>query len=674
MTALHPLGRPGDLDTLLKALRGNPNHDQRGRFASVFAPVRATGEQRGRTLAAVPLDAAHIPALAHATADLLVRTAAVRLPDLTGPTLRVEALRAARQTAAYMRAQGLAIVNHGSGALIELSTTGLKHAKSMTGDERAARLMFRLPSALSRAVYFKTELPDPRKAHRLNIVAYHKFAVPVEDNGGLALAILHVEEDDRGAFYYDAAVSPELGRLGGKPPGPDIADQGDRETGRHRAYHQLILDALKVKPGLGAVHTFFRKSLAPWVPIMQSPVTTPVLIDLQHVPCNCADYALETLHKAIAEQPTPSMAWREHESPYLRTLVEVFHETVAQRLQAAENALFSALGLGPATPMLRKADAWTEDEIAAVRVRLDKPLSAYLPADWLELVDLIVQTRLPPEWLAAQADLLAWKAALAGSLQAIAEGGGTASPADLSALMAQVASGGAGAAPVVAASARAGLGFATARIVLNLRGLAESTRHRMSSLIVRHVEERGLARAAELESSLREAFGTLNYDLRRIAITEAGDAANTAYLSSLAHGSKVKRVEHYEGACPFCRRIDGMVFTWSEEPLGLEQGWTHVWPGKTNVGRSASPRKQTAGGLVERAAEELWWPAAGLQHPLCRGRWVSVPDETPPPGVDPEFADWLNGELKARSAELDRRNEQAMLRLREEEIARRSMS
>ncbi|MBV5347915.1 hypothetical protein JZU46_06855, partial [bacterium] len=53
-----------------------------------------------------------------------------------------------------------------------------------------------------------------------------------------------------------------------------------------------------------------------------------------------------------------------------------------------------------------------------------------------------------------------------------------------------------------------------------------------------------------------------------------------------------------------------------------------------------------AGGLVERAAEELWWPAAGLQHPLCRGRWVSVPDETPPPGVDPEFADWLNGEIR----------------------------
>lgn len=621
MTALHPLGRPGDLDTLLKALRGNPNHDQRGRFASVFAPVRATGEQRGRTLAAVPLDAAHIPALAHATADLLVRTAAVRLPDLTGPTLRVEALRAARQTAAYMRAQGLAIVNHGSGALIELSTTGLKHAKSMTGDERAARLMFRLPSALSRAVYFKTELPDPRKAHRLNIVAYHKFAVPVEDNGGLALAILHVEEDDRGAFYYDAAVSPELGRLGGKPPGPDIADQGDRETGRHRAYHQLILDALKVKPGLGAVHTFFRKSLAPWVPIMQSPVTTPVLIDLQHVPCNCADHALETLHKAIAEDRDAALLWRPHESPYLRTLVEVVYQAGARHLQAAQDALFAALGLGRPVALLRKADAWTDDEIAAVKARLNKPLTEYRPADWLELVDLIVQTRIPPEFIAAQADLLAWKAALAGALQAIAEGGTTARPADLGALMDHVATG-PDVMPLAVARTRdaaqvAAMDFAKARIGLHLRGLIEAVRQRMSLLIVRHIEERGLGRPAELATALREAFGTLNHDWRRIAITEAGETANTAYLASLPHGSKVKRVEHYEGACPFCRKIDGMVFTWSTEPLGQEQGWTHVWPGKTNVGRSASPRKQTAGGLVERAAEELWWPAAGLQHPNC---------------------------------------------------------
>jgi hypothetical protein len=467
------------------------------------------------------------------------------------------------------------------------------------------------------------------------------------------------------------AVTPEIGRLEGKPPDRTaVAGTADRETGRLQAYVEHIRAILESKPGLGAVHTFFRKSLAPWVHIMPSPVQTPILVDLQHVPCGCADHALETLHKAIAEQPNDGMLWRPHESPYLRTLVEVVYQTGARHLQAAQEALCAALGLGHPVALLRKADAWTDDEIAAVKSRLKKPLAEYRPADWLELVDLIVQTRLPPEFIAAQADLLAWKAALAGALQAIAEGGNTASPADLGALMDRVATGSA-AMPLAVARTRdaaqiAAMDFAKARIGLHLRGLAEAARQRMSLLIVRHVEERGLGRRAELQSTLMEAFGALNHDWRRIAITEAGETANTAYLASLPHGTKVKRVEHYEGACPFCRKLDGMVFTWSTEPLGQEQGWTHVWPGKTNVGRSASPRKQTDDGLVERTESELWWPAAGLQHVNCRGRWVSVPDETPPPGVDPEFSAWLRRAVQERTEEIARRNEQAMLRLREE--------
>jgi hypothetical protein len=60
-----------------------------------------------------------------------------------------------------------------------------------------------------------------------------------------------------------------------------------------------------------------------------------------------------------------------------------------------------------------------------------------------------------------------------------------------------------------------------------------------------------------------------------------------------------------------------MVFEWTDEPRSERDGWTHVWPGKTNVGRSASPRKKTDEGLVERETDELWWPAAGVQHPNC---------------------------------------------------------
>ena len=250
---------PGEWGRLAKA---NDIHDDLGRFAGVFVPKAGQGERRGKTMAITPLDADHIPALARATADLLDRVRPIVLPDKVGQNVRSDALNSARETADYMMRNGLAIANHGSGGLIELSVRGLKHAKSYTGDLRAALLMFRLPSALACAVYFKSETPDPRKSHRGDIVAYHKFAMPVADGNSLSLAVLQVEEDARGKFYYDAAVTPEIDRLEGKPPGRITADGGDRGTGRLQAYVQHIQNILESKPGLGEIHTFFRKSMS----------------------------------------------------------------------------------------------------------------------------------------------------------------------------------------------------------------------------------------------------------------------------------------------------------------------------------------------------------------------------------------------------------------------------
>jgi Large polyvalent protein-associated domain 3 len=142
----------------------------------------------------------HVDALASSSAEILANTTPVRLPAKAGHDARKGAFEAAKQVSANMREQGLAIRNFGSGALIELNVRGLKHAKTMSGDIRSALLMHKLPSALARAVYFKSEKPDARKAALVNLVAYHKFAVPVEHDGGLALAVMHVEEDRQGAF------------------------------------------------------------------------------------------------------------------------------------------------------------------------------------------------------------------------------------------------------------------------------------------------------------------------------------------------------------------------------------------------------------------------------------------------------------------------------------------
>jgi hypothetical protein len=150
-----------------------------------------------------------------------------------------------------------------------------------------------------------------------------------------------------------------------------------------------------------------------------------------------------------------------------------------------------------------------------------------------------------------------------------------------------------------------------------------------------------------LQSSLLDEFGILNRDWRRVALTEAGRNANEGYIAALPPGSRVRRVEAYEGACSFCRAINGRVFTVVDPAKKDKDGATEVWVGKTNAGRSASPRKRVDGELVERTASELWWVAAGVQHPNCRGGWALLEDK--PADVAPEFAQWMDDLLGDRA-------------------------
>lgn len=373
------------------------------------------------------------------------------------------------------------------------------------------------------------------------------------------------------------------------------------------------------------------------------------LIDLTHVPECACNHGLESLHKAIAEAPNEDMLWRPHESPWLRELCEDFTRDGEARISQALDALLAAIGALPdGPPLLRKADAWSPDKIAAVKARLGKPIGEYGPRDWLALVDLIIQTRLSPDDLASQAAWLTSRAQLAARLEAFTARS-EADPRRLPGIVTRTAH---HAPPPITATHQNAWEWAKAKVGSLLQGLTDALRARVSGTVIRHIEEHGLAARGKLEQSLRDDFAVLNRDWRRVAITEAGEVANQVYLSEFADGTRVKRLEAYEGACPFCKKLNGQVFIWSTEPLGTEQGWTHVWPGKTNAGRSASPRKQTPDGLVERTESELWWPAAGLQHPNCRGRWLALPDAKTPPGVDPDFDAWLQAEIAAVDQDL----------------------
>ena len=190
------------------------------------------------------------------------------------------------------------------------------------------------------------------------------------------------------------------------------------------------------------------------------------------------------------------------------------------------------------------------------------------------------------------------------------------------------------------------LACAIERAATNISGVTEQARARMRSIIVEHVQAQLLGQAEgqaeRMRSRLFDEFGQLNRDFRRIAVTEAGECCNVGYIAAQRPGAKVRRQEAYRGACAFCKSITGQVLTVVDPARPDKDGDTQVWVGKTNIGRSAAPRKRQAGALVERPSNERWWVAAGVQHPHCRGSWLPVPGDAPP-GVSKEFVAWLDG-------------------------------
>lgn len=124
---------------------------------------------------------------------------------------------------------------------------------------------------------------------------------------------------------------------------------------------------------------------------------------------------------------------------------------------------------------------------------------------------------------------------------------------------------------------------------------------------------------APLAQTLLYSFGELNRDWRRIAVTETAMAAEDGKLAA------VDLAEPWEGvwvagpkACPFCKKMAGRTFRIVSPDDPHKDGYTQIWPGKNNIGRSASAR--TRDGRV-RTKDELWW-ACIPAHPTCMCSWV----------------------------------------------------
>jgi hypothetical protein len=384
----------------------------------------------------------------------------------------------------------------------------------------------------------------------------------------------------------------------------------------------------------------------------------PLLIDFGAVPALHCDCCLETLHKALAESPSgdAETIWAPHENPALTAHVE----DVTRRFQAILAKLQDALSrflTGESLGELQKADVpwlrWDEAAFERARAALEgKPSSRFSLDDWMLLADYLIQKYLPAGVIQSEADYLTVRAALMGKIQgnmeAMKQKPNVHEMEQILELMpmdfAQIPD------KVLSPIEQAVINIAKLHAAENISNVTDDARHRMRVMIIEHTQARMLGMKdgtdVHLRQRLFDSFGQLNRDFRRIAVTESGEACNQGYIASLSGGARVIRQEAYRGACPFCKSISGHTFTVVEPSKVDKNGDTEVWVGKTNIGRSASPRKRQGGELVERESNERWWVAAGVMHPNCRGSWALAPDiEGRPPGVSEEYAAWLDGLL-----------------------------
>lgn len=378
-----------------------------------------------------------------------------------------------------------------------------------------------------------------------------------------------------------------------------------------------------------------------------------LFIDVQRLSQAATDDALEHIFKSTHDHDAG--IWSPHESLLIRRLVELFTQRGLDRLAHVKKQIL-AWEAGnhhqqSAFPVVRPGmmERWNEAELTLVKLYLESlPPAQWALDDHMMAVDYVVQRYLPADELRTEAEWLSTRSGMMGKVQAnIAAELITAANADkiLGALPSLVST--ATSQFHLPALMRNTLEFARVRCAENVRAITESVRHRLRSTIVQHLEDQQAQVAGtpgqSLEAKLFDQFATLNRDWRRIAVTEAGEAQTQGYVASLVPGTKVKRVEQYVGACAFCKKIDGVIATVVSPDHPDKDPETMIWPGKNNVGRSASPRKRVGDVLVPRLPEEMWHLPAGLAHPHCRGRWVPVIQDEP--GDDPEFGDLLQGLL-----------------------------
>lgn len=381
-----------------------------------------------------------------------------------------------------------------------------------------------------------------------------------------------------------------------------------------------------------------------------------VLIDIGALSCGCSDHALESLSKSMSgEDGDNHDIWEPHQSPFVTRLIELFTQRGLLRIQKVQDELAAWLAGAhqvPAAVLMPRPSGlllrWTADELALVRLYLQSlPQVAYALADWGLLVDYLVQRYLPAGELRTEAEWVATRASIMGKVQANLHGTVTPAAADTLIAAMPLTIGAAQSAFNFSGSMDAIMEFGMLRCSELIVELSAGLRSRIKKSILEHqfkaLQHDPVATRENLQQKLFDSFGQANRDWRRIAVTEIGEMCNQGMIASLVPGSRVRRIEQYKGACPFCKKIDGAVMNVVAPSDPKKDGTTDVWVGKNNIGRSSAPRKRIGDVLIERLPAERWWVPAGTVHPHCRGVWDAMPEAAPTD--DPEFQAWLDKHL-----------------------------
>lgn len=370
----------------------------------------------------------------------------------------------------------------------------------------------------------------------------------------------------------------------------------------------------------------------------------PVLFDLGLLSASQTDSALEAIYKAQSDEPIEqSDIWEPHHSAFLRDLIERCTQHGLDRIDAIRTELsawasgerHSGTGERLTRPGLHPR--WSPDELNLVRLYLQHlPPSEWTLEDWMLATEAAFQQHLPAEFAWEEADWLTKRAVTLGRV--------AAQLPEINERLAQAIVDADTLPTPYEQALQSAVTYGRARAAENITQASDSLRHRIKRVLIDHAEAEALnAPPQNLQQKLMDACGEANRDWRKIAVTEAVEMHNQGMVAAQTPGTVLRRFEQYRNVCAWCAKIHGLEVTVVPADQPFKDGEKMVWVGKTNLGRSAAPRKRVGQYLVPREPDERYWPAAGAQHPHCRGGWTVVKQIKG--SGDDEFDAWVRAKL-----------------------------